>query len=58
VGSNLEEVAKQKQAFLSWREKKQIEEQRIADCVSYFVTENPITTAASPRPPAGSSSGS
>ncbi|MFN0105457.1 MAG: hypothetical protein ACKV2U_25645 [Bryobacteraceae bacterium] len=43
--SNLEEVAKQKESFSSWRRQKQNEEQRIADCVSYFVTENPVTTA-------------
>lgn len=51
--ANLEEVAKQKESFGSWRIQKQLEEQRIADCVSYFVTENPISTAASPRPPVG-----
>ncbi len=43
--ANLDEVARQKESFGSWRIQKQLEEQRIADCVSYFVTENPISTA-------------
>lgn len=47
--ANLDEVAKQKDEFYSWRMLKQQEEQKIADCVSYFVTDNPITTAARPR---------
>ena len=51
--ANLDEVAKQKDDFYSWRMQKQQEEQKIADCVAYFVTDNPITTAARPRPPAG-----
>jgi hypothetical protein len=44
--ANLADVEKQKEALASWRIQKQLEEQRIADCVSYFVTDNPITTAA------------
>ena len=44
--ANLAEVEKQKEALSSWRIQKQLEEQRIADCVSYFVTDNPITTTA------------
>jgi hypothetical protein len=44
--ANLAEVDKQKEAFGTWRIQKQLEEQRIADCVSYFVTDNPITTTA------------
>ncbi|MBI2687870.1 MAG: hypothetical protein HYX27_16300 [Acidobacteria bacterium] len=43
---NLAEVEKQKEAFNIWRAQKQGEEQKIAECVSYFVTENPITTTA------------
>ncbi|HEU0121737.1 MAG TPA: hypothetical protein VFQ91_14505 [Bryobacteraceae bacterium] len=43
--ANLAEIDKQKESFSSWRIQKQLEEQRIADCVSYFVTDNPITTA-------------
>jgi len=48
--ANLDEVAKQKEDFYSWRMLKQQEEQKIADCVAYFVTENPISTASRPRP--------
>jgi hypothetical protein len=51
--ANLAEVDKQKESFSSWRIQKQLEEQRIADCVSYFVTDNPISTAANPRPVSG-----
>ncbi len=48
--ANLDEVAQQKESFFAWRLQKQQEEQKIADCVSYFVTENPITTSTRPRP--------
>jgi hypothetical protein len=48
--ANLDEVAKQKESLESWRLEKQNEEQRIADCVSYFVTDNPISTVTRPRP--------
>jgi len=51
--ANLAEIDKQKESFSSWRIQKQLEEQRIADCVSYFVTDNPISTASNPRPGAG-----
>lgn len=55
IQSNNEEVARQKEAFYSWRLKKQEEEQKIADTVAYFVTENPITTRGpAPTPPATS----
>ena len=56
--ANNDEVAKEKERFFGWRLKKQEEEQKIADSVSYFVAENPITTGgpaaqpASPQPPA------
>lgn len=50
--ANLDEVAKQKEDFYAWRVQKQQEEQKIADCVGYFVTDNPISTAAHPRPAA------
>lgn len=53
VQANDDEVAKEKERFFGWRLKKQEEEQRIADAVSYFVTDNPISTrgpAVAPRP--------
>lgn len=48
--ANDEAVATRKEAFFSWRVEKQKEEQKIADAVSYFVTENPITTSRTPSP--------
>ncbi|HUE03858.1 MAG TPA: hypothetical protein VMR62_30165 [Bryobacteraceae bacterium] len=52
IQANNDEVAKQKERFYGWRLQKQQEEQKIAESVSYFVAENPITTggaaAASP----------
>jgi len=47
--ANSDAIAKEKERFFAWRLKKQEEEQKISDAVSYFVTENPITTAG-PRP--------
>jgi hypothetical protein len=44
IQANNEEVAKQKERFYAWRLQKQQEEQKIAESVSYFVAENPITT--------------
>jgi hypothetical protein len=55
IQANNDEVAKEKERFFGWRLKKQEEEQKISDTVSYFVTENPITTggpAAAPAPSA------
>ncbi len=52
--ANNDEVAREREKFFAWRLKKQEEEQKISDAVSYFVTENPITTggsAAAPAPP-------
>jgi DNA gyrase/topoisomerase IV subunit A len=58
VQANKDEVAKEKERFYSWRLQKQQEEQKIADSVSYFVAENPITTggASSPQRAAGDAS--
>ena len=55
--ANHDAIAKEKERFYSWRLQKQEEEQKIADAVSYFVTDNPITTrnaaaAPAPNPPA------
>jgi hypothetical protein len=67
IQANNDEVAKQKERFYAWRLQKQQEEQKIAESVSYFVTENPITTGgvaaashgaqASARPETPKSSG-
>jgi hypothetical protein len=48
--ANTDEVAREKEKFFGWRLKKQEEEQKISDTVSYFVTENPITTSGSAAP--------
>ena len=54
IQANNDAIAKEKERFFAWRLKKQEEEQKIADAVSYFVTENPITGGA--RGAAGSGS--
>jgi len=54
--ANSDAVAKEKDRFFGWRLQKQQEEQKIADTVSHFVTENPITRgqpAASSAPEKG-----
>jgi hypothetical protein len=54
VQANNDEVTKAKEQFYGWQLKKQQEEQKIADAVSYFTSEKPITTVgeagASPAP--------
>ena len=45
--ANTDAIAKERERFYAWRVKKQEEEQKISDTVSYFVTENPITTGNS-----------
>jgi hypothetical protein len=44
IQKNTDDVAQEKERFFGWRLKKQQEEKKISDAVSYFVTENPITT--------------
>lgn len=61
MDANNDAVAREKERLYGWRLNKQQEEQKIADAVSYFVTENPITTSQTAAPPtpatkAGSSS--
>ena len=51
IQKNNDDVAKEKERFYGWRLKKQQEEQKIHDAVSYFVTENPITTSGPPSEP-------
>ena len=59
IQANNDSVAQRKESFYTWRLDKQKLEQRIADTVSHFVSENPITTSASLRtpPPASSKAG-
>jgi hypothetical protein len=49
IQANTDTVAKEKERFFAWRLKKQEEEQKISDAVSYFVTENPITAGGPPE---------
>lgn len=53
IQANTDAASKRRESFAAWRVQKQIEEQKIADCVAYFVTENPITTTRNPSKPAG-----
>ena len=52
IQANADAVAKERERFLSWRLQKQQEEQKIADTVSHFVTENPITRGVPTDTPA------
>lgn len=47
IQANNDQVEKEKQRLYAWRLNKQQEEQKISDAVSYFLTENPITTGSS-----------
>jgi hypothetical protein len=51
IQANNDKVAREKERFYAWRLKKQEEEQKISDTVSYFVTENPIKTGGPAAPP-------
>ncbi len=57
IQANQEEVARARETLGAWRLQKQLEEQRIADAISYFVTENPVTTSAAPGGPPGAGTG-
>jgi hypothetical protein len=52
IQANNDELTKEKERFYGWQLKKQQEEQKIADAVSYFVSENPITTRRGSGEPA------
>ncbi len=51
IQKNSDELAKEKERFFGWRLQKQQEEKKIADAVSYFTAENPITTGGAPAVP-------
>jgi len=55
--ANIDALAREKERFFSWRMQKQQEEKKIADAVSHFVSENPISVgssaASAPVKPAG-----
>ena len=51
IQANNDAITKETERFTAWQARKQQEERNIAEAVSYFVTENPITvggTAAAP----------
>jgi hypothetical protein len=53
IQANNETLAKESERFSTWLIQKQHEEKSIADAVSYFVSENPITVSgAAAAPPA------
>jgi len=55
VEANNLEVSREQQELLTWRVRKQREEAVIAEAVSYFVTDNPITAAPPPAAATGES---
>jgi len=55
IQANNDALAREKERFFAWRLKKQEEEQKISDTVSYFVTENPITAGGGGAPVTSSS---
>ena len=44
IDANNQEVAQETSSLETWRRRKQAEEERIADAVQHFVSENPVTT--------------
>jgi len=46
IEANNDEVTKEKERFYGWQLKKQQEEQKIGDAVSYFTSERPITAGS------------
>ena len=53
IQANNEAVSKENERFAKWQSQKQQEERTIAEAVTYFVTENPITVSGNPAPPGG-----
>jgi hypothetical protein len=45
IQANNEAIAKEKESFSRWQARKQQEERNIAEAVSYFVSENPISVS-------------
>ena len=60
IQANNETITKEKESFSRWQARKQQEERNIAEAVSYFVSENPITVSggASNTPAGPKASGS
>jgi hypothetical protein len=54
VDQNDTELTAEQNNLLAWRVRKRQEEDRIAEAVGHFVTENPITTSGRPSDKGGS----
>jgi hypothetical protein len=54
VDQNNADLAAEQNNLLAWRARKRQEEDRIAEAVGYFVSENPITTSTAPSDKGGS----
>jgi len=54
VDQNNTELTAEQNNLLAWRVRKRQEEERIAEAVGYFVSENPITTSTAPSDKGGS----
>ena len=54
VDQNDAELTAEQNNLLAWRVRKRQEEDRIAEAVGYFVSENPITTSGAPSDKGGS----
>lgn len=54
VDQNNAELTAEQDNLLAWRVRKRQEEDRIAEAVGYFVSENPITTSTAPSDKGGS----
>jgi hypothetical protein len=50
IQANNDEVARERERLQTWRLQKQQEEQRIADAIAPFVTENPVSTGTAAAP--------
>jgi hypothetical protein len=51
IQANHDQVAKEKERFYGWQLKKQQEEQKIGEAVSYFTSEKPVTASRGPASP-------
>jgi len=54
VDQNNAELTTEQNNLLAWRVRKRQEEDRIAEAIGYFVSENPITTSTAPSDKGGS----
>jgi len=54
IADNTKAITVEQESLLAWRTRKTQEEERIAQAVGYFVSENPITTPGGSTTPTGS----